>query len=149
MPPEKPTMKNVQSVFLLSCLGMTCLIAAAQPPSGNPSILEDSGRAKPEILTPPPPRVPAIHGPKIFGVRPGSAVLFSIPATGDRPISFSAHGLPHGVNLDRLTGLLTGTIKRAGSYRTKLYAHNHLKSEERRVGKECRSRLMPEHSKKK
>lgn len=124
-------MKNVQSVFLLSCLGMTCLIAAAQPPSGNPSILEDSGRAKPEILTPPPPRVPAIHGPKIFGVRPGSAVLFSIPATGDRPISFSAHGLPHGVKLDRLTGLLTGTIKRAGSYRTKLYAHNHLATAER------------------
>jgi hypothetical protein len=36
MPPEKPTMKNVQFAFLL------------------------------------------FHGPKIFGVRPGSAVLFSI-----------------------------------------------------------------------
>src|ERR1035441_2639136 len=90
MSPEKPTMKNVQSALLLLCLGMISPIADAQPPSGNTSILGDSGRAKPEILTPPSPRVPAIHGPKIFGVRPGSAVLFSIPATGDRPISFSA-----------------------------------------------------------
>jgi hypothetical protein len=53
MPPEKPAMKNVQSAFLLFCLGMTCLIAAAQPPSGNASIVDDSGRGTPEILTPP------------------------------------------------------------------------------------------------
>jgi alpha-galactosidase len=55
-------------------------------------------------------------------------------------MSFSAHGLPQGVKLDRLTGLLTGTIKRPGSYRTKLYAHNHLATVERdftiRVGDE-------------
>ena len=43
-----------------------------------------------EILTPPAPATPRINGAKIFGVRPGSPFLFTIPATGDRPMKFSA-----------------------------------------------------------
>ena len=37
-------MKNGQFAFLLFFLGMISLFAAAQPPSGNTSILGDSGR---------------------------------------------------------------------------------------------------------
>jgi len=32
--------------------------------------------------------------PNIFGVRPSSPVLYPIPATGRRPMTFSATGLP-------------------------------------------------------
>ena len=38
---------------------------------------------------------------KIFGVRPGSPFLFTIPATGERPMKFSADNLPRGLKLDR------------------------------------------------
>ncbi|PMP94342.1 MAG: hypothetical protein C0168_09370, partial [Candidatus Aminicenantes bacterium] len=37
--------------------------------------------AEPYILTPPPAPEPKINGPKIFGVRPSSPFLFTIPAT--------------------------------------------------------------------
>ena len=46
------------------------------------------------ILTPPAPPTPRINGPDVFGVRPGSPVLYTIPATGDRPMTFSAKNLP-------------------------------------------------------
>ena len=47
----------------------------------------------PVILTPKPAATPCINGPKIFGVRPGSPFLYSIPASGYRPRTFSAVGL--------------------------------------------------------
>ena len=54
----------------------------------------------PVILTPKPAATPRINGPKIFGVRPCSPFLYSIPATGDRLMTFSADGLPEGLQLD-------------------------------------------------
>ena len=68
------------------------------------------------ILTPPTPATPRINGPKVFGVRPGNPVLFTIPATGVRPIVFSAKGLPDGVSLDAKTGFLSGKVEKAGNY---------------------------------
>jgi alpha-galactosidase len=41
------------------------------------------------ILTPKSSAMPRINGPKIFGVRPGSSFLYSIPATGARPMTFA------------------------------------------------------------
>jgi hypothetical protein len=57
---------------------------------------------------PNPRATPRINGPKIFGVRPGSPFLYSIPATGDRPMTFSADGLPDGLQLDPANGHITG-----------------------------------------
>ena len=48
----------------------------------------------PYLLTPPEEDTPAIHGPDIFGVRPGNPFLYTIPASGIRPITFSADTLP-------------------------------------------------------
>ena len=39
---------------------------------------------------------PRINGPSVFGVRPGSPLLYTIPATGERPMQFSVEGLPAG-----------------------------------------------------
>ena len=44
------------------------------------------------ILTPKPAASPRINGAKVLGVRPGSPFLFTIAATGDRPMTFSADG---------------------------------------------------------
>src|SRR5271156_3527621 len=77
-----------------------------------------------QILTPPAARTPRINGPKIFGVRPGSPFLYSIPATGDRPMTFSADGLPDGLQLDPANGHITGTLNSAGEYKVTLHAKN-------------------------
>jgi alpha-galactosidase len=80
----------------------------------------------PYILTPPAPATPRINGADVFGVRPGSPFLFAIPATGDRPMSFSAKHLPHGLKLDSRTGRITGTLKHKGEFIVKLRAKNAL-----------------------
>jgi alpha-galactosidase len=95
-------------------------LAGAQPP----------GNAKPEsavaLLTPPAPPQPRIHGPKVYGVRPGSPFLYRIPATGQRPMTFAAEGLPEGLSLDAATGIITGRAAKAGTYRVTLTAANSL-----------------------
>jgi alpha-galactosidase len=63
------------------------------------------------ILTPPAPATPRINGPDIFGVRPGSPVLYTIPATGDRPMTFSVKNLPSGLKVDSKTGRITGLLQ--------------------------------------
>jgi len=66
------------------------------------------------LLTPPAPAAPRINGPKLTGVRPGSPFLFRIPCTGERPIAFSATGLPAGLKLDPATGIITGRTPARG-----------------------------------
>lgn len=80
------------------------------------------------ILTPKAPETPRINGAKIFGVRPGSKFLYTIPATGKRPITFYAEGLPKGLKLDAQTGRITGKITKPGLYIVKLTARNELAS---------------------
>ena len=76
------------------------------------------------ILTPKPPATPRINGPKVYGQRPGRPLLFTIPATGDRPMTFGAEGLPEGLKLDAKTGHITGSVAKAGEYVVTLKATN-------------------------
>ena len=78
------------------------------------------------VLTPKPGPAPRINGARIFGVRPGSPFLFTIPATGERPMTFAAEGLPEGLKVDPQTGRITGRIERRGEYRLILKASNRL-----------------------
>ncbi|HEY4415068.1 MAG TPA: NPCBM/NEW2 domain-containing protein [Verrucomicrobiae bacterium] len=80
----------------------------------------------PYILTPPPPSTPRINGADIFGVRPGSPFLFTIPATGKRPMTFFADGLQAGLHLDAKTGRITGKLEKMGKYVVTLRAENAL-----------------------
>lgn len=88
--------------------------------------------AQPGILTPPAAHTPAIHGPTIFGVRPGSPFLYTIPATGDRPLHFGACNLPAGLQLDANTGRITGTLQAPGTSVVTLTAENRLGKTQRR-----------------
>ncbi|HEY6082960.1 MAG TPA: putative Ig domain-containing protein [Chitinophagaceae bacterium] len=76
------------------------------------------------ILTPPPAPSPRINGPKIFGVRPGHPIIFIIPATGIRPMVFTAKHLPEGVKINRKTGELSGAIAAPGEYTLEIEAKN-------------------------
>ena len=82
--------------------------------------------ATPAILTPKPSPRPKINGPKVFGVRPGNPFLFTIAATGKRPMEFSADGLPNGLSLDKSTGQITGVVKGKGTHVIMLKAKNAL-----------------------
>ena len=65
------------------------------------------------LLTPPACAEPRINGPTVYGVRPGAPFLYRIPATGQRPMTFAAAGLPDGLTLDAQTGIITGAVARA------------------------------------
>jgi alpha-galactosidase len=91
----------------------------------------------PYILTPPAPATPRINGPDFFGVRPGSPFLYTIPATGDRPMKFSATNLPRGLRLDSKTGRITGKLKKKGETVVTLVAQNALDSAEKKFRIVC------------
>ena len=76
------------------------------------------------ILTPPAPEAPRINPPRIFGVRPGSPILFTLPVSGLRPMTVSATGLPAGVTLDAATGRLGGSVAARGEYKIRFTAKN-------------------------
>jgi alpha-galactosidase len=78
----------------------------------------------PYILTPEPPSSPRINGPAVTGVRPGSPFLFAVAATGKRPMTFTAEGLPAGLTMDRTTGIISGTVSKPGEYKVSLGAKN-------------------------
>lgn len=58
---------------------------------------------------------PRFNYPRIFGVRPGSPVVFRLPVSGTRPMTFAAEGLPDGVVLDAGTGVLSGSTSAKGT----------------------------------
>jgi alpha-galactosidase len=78
------------------------------------------------ILTPKAPAEPRINGAKVFGVRPGSPLLYTIAATGNRPLAFDAQGLPDSLALDKETGRVSGKIDKPGTYTVTLTATNSL-----------------------
>ena len=76
------------------------------------------------ILTPPEKPEPRINGADIWGVRPGHPVIFRVATSGERPLTFSAKGLPDGVTLDA-KGVLRGTApKTPGNYDIEVSAAN-------------------------
>ena len=111
--------------FLLT--GALAILASAtasaqSEPSDEVKVPDYSGY----ILTPEAPHTPRINGAKIYGARPGSDFLYKVAATGDRPMTFSAENLPKGLKIDSGTGVITGKVKKAGTYNVTLKAANSL-----------------------
>ena len=78
----------------------------------------------PYILTPPAPATPRYNGPLVFGVRPGSPVIFRLAVSGEKPMSYAVEGLPEGVILDPEKGVLSGSVALAGDYPLVFVARN-------------------------
>lgn len=93
------------------------------------------------ILTPKAPASPRINGAKVFGVRPGHPFLFTIPATGQRPMTYGAVDLPAGLKVDAGTGRITGTLAAPGQYVVTLTAQNALGKAQRELRIVCGDRL--------
>ena len=77
-----------------------------------------------EILTPKPGAAPRINGPSLTGVTPGHDVLYKIPVTGVRPITYSVANLPSGLTLDAAAGVIRGRIATRGRYPVTFTARN-------------------------
>ena len=77
-------------------------------------------------LTPMPSPKPRINGAKVTGVRPGHPFLYAIAATGERPLSYAAEGLPPGLALDTATGIITGALPIAAEHLVKVTVANKL-----------------------
>ena len=78
----------------------------------------------PYILTPPAPATPRYNGPAVFGVRPGSPVIFRLAFSGEKPMKYAVEGLPEGVVLDADKGVLSGSCSVEGDYPLVLKATN-------------------------
>lgn len=85
-----------------------------------------SGCAATQTAYRPPARdgSPAIGGASVYGAKANTPFLYTIAATGDRPMTFSTAGLPKGLTLDKTTGVITGTIAAEGVYDVKVRAKN-------------------------
>ena len=104
----------------------------------------------PYILTPPAPATPRINGANVFGVRPSSPILFTIPATGDRPMTFAVKNIPDNfiittnpkitissmfkgvLFLNPTNGQMTGWLSDKGEYTITLVAKNSLGTAEKK-----------------
>ena len=78
----------------------------------------------PYILTPAVPKEPKINGAKVYGQRPGKPFLYSIAATGERPMVFNALDLPKELKIEQKTGIISGKVNEPGDYKVTLIARN-------------------------
>ncbi|WP_316812376.1 NPCBM/NEW2 domain-containing protein [Pedobacter heparinus] len=78
------------------------------------------------LLTPPAKQSPKINSARVFGARPGNPVLYTIAASGKRPLQFWAVDLPKGLSVSASTGIITGVVKERGNYSILLKAKNKL-----------------------
>ena len=76
------------------------------------------------ILTPEPPANPVINSARIFGATPGNPFLYTIAASGKRPMQFSAENLPQGLSVDASSGIISGRVTKTGVYQATLKAKN-------------------------
>lgn len=96
---------------------------------------------EPYILTPKPSDKPRINSAKVFGVRPGSPFQYLVAATGIRPMTFSAKGLPKGLKLNPKTGLITGIMSKPGTYMVTLGAKNAKGNATKQLRIECGDKI--------
>src|SRR4030042_2950146 len=124
-------MKRTSRLLILT-LAVGALAFAAFVPLTAPLAAEEK-----VILTPKPGPEPRINGARIFGVRPGSPFLFTIPATGERPMTFRVEGLPDGLVDDTATGQITGALMARGEYVVTFTRANNAGTAERKFKIVC------------
>jgi len=70
----------------------------------------------PYILTPVALQSPVINGATVLGAMANHVILYKIPASGVKPITYQVKDLPAGLALDNKTGVISGSIATNGIY---------------------------------
>lgn len=91
--------------------GILLFLLASCTPASKEKVYNPTYDEGKYILTPQESSIPRINGPSVFGVRPGSPLLYTIPASGIRPMTFRVDGLPAGLIINESTGVISGKIR--------------------------------------
>ena len=86
-----------------------CLLTATYTDTKTGKILSESKQLK-YILTPAAPVTPRFNNAPVYGVRPGSPVIYRFPVSGEKPMKFTSDNLPEGLQLSESDGALSGRI---------------------------------------
>ncbi len=109
-----------RGAFVLILLLMASdLIGQVLSPNTNLTVREEQ-----IIAAVKPGAAPQFNGARVVGVRLGTPLIYSLAVSGERPMSFAAKNLSAGLALDTNTGMLTGSLPKAGEYRFKAAARN-------------------------
>lgn len=92
-----------------------------------------SRKAEYVILTPKPRKQPQINSAGVYGVRPGSEIIYRIAATGEKPMKYMVSGLPAGCTFDTTLGVIRGAIKKQGTYNFMVTARNKYGASQKNV----------------
>ena len=67
---------------------------------------------------------PTLNPPYVIGIYPQTPLVHTVGASGQKPFTFKASGLPKRLSIDPQTGTITGTIKKAGTYKVDVTVSN-------------------------
>ena len=106
---------------IIGCLFAAAHVLSAQIVSPNTNL---TTREQELVMASKPAAAPQFNGAKVVGIRPGLPLIYSLAASGERPVVFSAKNLPVGLNLHPDTGIITGSLAKTGEYKFKAVAKN-------------------------
>jgi MYXO-CTERM domain-containing protein len=100
-------MSKILRVSLALLAFLACALASSAPAQAAQTAIT--------ISMTPPPAAPRIQRPLVVGAVPATPFIYTIAATGQAPLTFTATGLPAGLTLST-SGIISGTAPSAGSY---------------------------------
>jgi hypothetical protein len=118
-----PLQPKIFSIKMPNRQGIAIKISFTEAVSG---LAEIYNSILPYILTPVAGDIPRINGAAVTGVQPGHPLIYKIPATGKAPLSYVVENMPGGLQLNAITGVITGTINQAGDYALHITVNNNL-----------------------
>jgi hypothetical protein len=107
-PADEP-LKNKMKKFIAFVFVAVALCAVAADTNSSARFQQVIAAAKTDAA-------PRFSGAQVIGIRPGTPLVFSLAVSGERPLEFSARGLPAGLSLDARSGIITGQLKQAGKF---------------------------------
>jgi hypothetical protein len=106
----------------LLAAGVFALNASSHAGSGPPAALTPRQQEILDAAKDSP--IPHFNGARGVGIYPNTPFLYSLAATGIRPMKFAAEGLPAGLKLDPESGIITGTLASVGEHNVTVRAAN-------------------------
>ena len=85
-------------------------------------VIKDEKQLK-YVLTPDDPVTPRFNNAPVFGVRPGSPIIYRFAVSGERPMKLTCSNLPEGVQVTE-EGVMTGKLDKDGDYAFTVTAEN-------------------------